>query len=579
MHEVDSKGIEPKMWQLATEDPLPRTVVFIEKPEKAAAFAKRLEKDNCSVKLMTGTMRGFERDSLTTDPTFKQFLTPAVPAEPVWLVATSAGEVGVNLTCERLITELGTADHLLQRFGRLNRFGGDKGEAHVVFVPQKEERLLKTLDYLRSLDGDVSCRHVWEHPAPEDAVSERPAFARLEPWLIESWAQTTYHDREMPKVQFWLHGKDDSDPPQAELVWRSDVKQIIDWGLDPEEIERILQYYPIRPHERLREPASRILKKLEELGDKLGDQLGKTRMIRVDSDGSADIVRLVDVKTGDIDNSTLILPDTLGTLENGMFRPEPRPDGPSEYDVADREPYGKRRRFLIKENTWTQVPSGEVREDDSDRSALAKYAEMEGLKAPLIIRSPDEQEDEQLVYFGALSGKKKGILRDVPLTEHQSAVEERARQLAAATSLNDLAEQFARAGLLHDAGKARDVWQNAFGGSKDKPIAKSKAAVNLRLLNGYRHEFGSLIDARDEGDDLVLHLIASHHAGARPYFTERQFDREAGSASNSKVALDAARRYARLQRQYGAWGLAYLEAVFKAADGTISREEGGAASE
>jgi hypothetical protein len=260
-----------------------------------------------------------------------------------------------------------------------------------------------------------------------------------------------------------------------------------------------------------------------------------------------------------------------------MFRPEPRADGPSEYDVADREPYGKRRRFLIKENTWTQVPIGEVREDESDKSVLAEYAQEQGFKAPLIISEPDDPEGGRLVYFGELSGKK-GVLRRVLLTTHQTAVEERARQLAAATGLNDLAEQFARAGILHDAGKARDVWQNAFGGSKDEPIAKSKAAVNLRLLNGYRHEFGSLIDARDEGDDLVLHLIASHHAGSRPYFKEQQFDRETRSNLNTKVALDAARRYARLQRQYGAWGLVYLEAVFKAADGTISAEEGEAAS-
>jgi CRISPR-associated endonuclease/helicase Cas3 len=62
--------------------------------------------------------------------------------------------------------------------------------------------------------------------------------------------------------------------------------------------------------------------------------------------------------------------------------------------------------------------------------------------------------------------------------------------------------------LHHDNGKWREIWQRAFGGDMEKPIAKSKSPINPRLLDGYRHELGSLIDAGDS-DDLVLHLIAS----------------------------------------------------------------------
>lgn len=111
----------------------------------------------------------------------------------------------------------------------------------------------------------------------------------------------------------------------------------------------------------------------------------------------------------------------------------------------------------------------------------------------------------------------------------------------------------------------------------DSPIAKSKAPVNLKLLNGYRHELGSLVRAASDNDDLLLHLIASHHAGARPFFVTQQFDRNELKASEV-VALESARRYARLQNLYGFWGLAFLEAVFKCADGIVSGEEGDAAS-
>jgi CRISPR-associated endonuclease/helicase Cas3 len=111
----------------------------------------------------------------------------------------------------------------------------------------------------------------------------------------------------------------------------------------------------------------------------------------------------------------------------------------------------------------------------------------------------------------------------------------------------------------------------------DAPIAKSKAPVNLKLIGGYRHELGSVLKTGAGPDDLLLHLVASHHAGARPFFEERQFDREALTKS-SEAALESARRYARLQNRFGPWGLAYLEAVFKCADGMASAEEGGAVS-
>ena len=72
------------------------------------------------------------------------------------MVATSAGEVGIDLSSDRLITDLDTADHLVQRFGRLNRFGETSGEAHVIYSQRqlsadKTRRLEETLCYLKTL--------------------------------------------------------------------------------------------------------------------------------------------------------------------------------------------------------------------------------------------------------------------------------------------------------------------------------------------------------------------------------------------------------------------------------------------
>ncbi len=65
------------------------------------------------------------RDDLVNDPIFERFL-PASNRddEPtVYLVCTSAGEVGVNISADHLVCDLSTYESMAQRFGRVNRFG------------------------------------------------------------------------------------------------------------------------------------------------------------------------------------------------------------------------------------------------------------------------------------------------------------------------------------------------------------------------------------------------------------------------------------------------------------------------
>ena len=93
------------------------------------------------------------------------------------------------------------------------------------------------------------------------------------------------------------------------------------------------------------------------------------------------------------------------------------------------------------------------------------------------------------------------------------------------------------------------------------------------LLEGYRHEFGSLAEAGQgiptecADFDLILHLIASHHGWARPGFPDRrQWDPDMPSVRNQQLAFETADRFARLQARYGPWRLAWLEALLKAAN-------------
>jgi CRISPR-associated endonuclease/helicase Cas3 len=244
LQELDKKSLDKELVERAAEATAGRTLLFIESPEKAATAAERLRKEGRQVCLLPGTMRGLERDRLTEGPVFQHFLKPARPEIPVWLVATSAAEGGVNLTSERLVTGLVEADRLIQRFGRLNRFGEGFGEAHVIFAPPDDERLVRTLGYLRGLREDISCRAVWECPPPEEARSERPRLAPLHDRLIQSWVQTTYPDRDMPEqVAPWLRGKEDAEP-ETELAWRADVTIWANWRLEGDQIAKILERYP-----------------------------------------------------------------------------------------------------------------------------------------------------------------------------------------------------------------------------------------------------------------------------------------------------------------------------------------------
>lgn len=64
----------------------------------------------------------------------------------------------------------------------------------------------------------------------------------------------------------------------------------------------------------------------------------------------------------------------------------------------------------------------------------------------------------------------------------------------------------------------------------------------------------------DDLRQLARHLIAAHHGRARLHFPQDEaFDPARSQAEADRLAAEVPRRFARLQRKYGRWGLAYLE--------------------
>jgi beta-phosphoglucomutase-like phosphatase (HAD superfamily) len=81
----------------------------VEAVEKVAEKLRKVKPG--LVETLTGTMRGKERDALVVRPVFQRFLrNVGQDGETVYLICTSAGEVGVNKPDRRIF------DHLVKQF-------------------------------------------------------------------------------------------------------------------------------------------------------------------------------------------------------------------------------------------------------------------------------------------------------------------------------------------------------------------------------------------------------------------------------------------------------------------------------
>ena len=204
--------------------------------------------------------------------------------------------------------------------------------------------------------------------------------------------------------------------------------------------------------------------------------------------------------------------------------------------------------------------------------------------------STDEDAEGDVLEYWSLrwdfDGETSAAKRAQLLDEHHRSAGMEMRRLATRLGLDDkLADCLVLAIELHDFGKARDRWQRAVRAPRDGVYAKTTSR-GTGDLGGYRHEFGSLRDAMNPERhhdrmqrldqpfrELALHLIAAHHGRARPFIPAIDEDeKDVFGVILSETAFEAARRYVRLQREWGPWGLAWLEALLRAADATVSRQ-------
>ena len=567
------------------------------------------------------------------------------PSAPVFLVATSAGEVGVDLNADHMVCDLVAYERMVQRLGRVNRRGGADREATVdvlALPPESKDKTPKDvkeraegnyrarLAALRRLpEGDDGRRDASPaaiadmkaaHPDVVRAATTRaPLHPELTRPLLDAWSMTSLRRHEgRPEVAPWLRGWEDDDEPQTSIVWRKYLPCVTAGGettVPPSMVAEYFRVAPVHATERLEAASSRVfewmLKRAAQVVKRpherdLAIQDDEIVFIAIDRVGEHRVhltlreLRLLAASAKSLPKDdlrrrnrrkeewkrhlpgvTLVADHRLGGLRDGML--DEKCDTAASTADADetwrttKDPAAEGRPligFLVEQIDGGEEEEGLRLPDRGDWRHVRTFetsidprgAARSGLA---VFKWPDSPSDEE---------SRSVLSAPQSLRGHAAQVAEHALVLAQCLELPaDEAEALVTAARLHDDGKAAERWQNAMNAPRDdgRPYAKTRGGGNPRLLEGYRHEFGSLLKAEglelpNGTRDLVLHLIAAHHGYARPTLSPKGCEEGPPSVLESRAG-DAALRFARLQKRYGPWGLAWREALLRAADQSASR--------
>jgi CRISPR-associated endonuclease/helicase Cas3 len=556
-----------------------------------------------------------------------------LPAATEYLVSTSAGEVGVDLDADHMIADLTTLDSIIQRLGRVNRLGEGAALVVVILTgngsDERGQRLAATLAALQSLPSvggghDASPRALRAlvrglgRERLAQCLTESPRLLELTDILLDGWALTRIEKLPgRPQVDRWLHGVT-RDHPSTYVAWREEIDEVLSMEEPAVALRTLFDKHRLLGHERVRGARDDVIEELKPIARRLGEG----RVVLVPASGAPEAVLLEDLLkkdgAGRLREATVVLPPHAGGLSlQGML------DGSvkeATVDVADRArergdkgeaTQSDRVRVLLtyreQEDDWearllvphTALDTGNAIALRQAVGVVRRHPRLQGMaETARIVLARDDEENETKVLLlltrrGSLDAAEEtqetaSQQQPVELDRHSDNVKATAGKLAALVGLPEgLRQAVAEAAKRHDTGKHRRGWQQAIGHPPPPgdsggwvPWAKSgQRGFDESACGGYRHEFGSLREATADTvlaghpeRDLVLHLIAAHHGWARPHFEEEHWDiaEDVAYGENEAIAAETLCRYARLQRRFGRWGLAWLESLVRAADHRVS---------
>ena len=448
----------------------------------------------------------------------------------------------------------------------------------------------------------------------DNATTKPPLRPELTRAVVDAWSMTSLDKHTgRPDIQPWLRGWVD-DPPQTTVVWRKYLpvrkgeepttkKESSEWARRARRAKDYFEAAPPHLSEKLETETGDVIKWLSKRAkmlwkasdsiDENGERMTKDGVAAIVLSAAGDmrdILRLTDLDMSQAEGkearkakmdglkrtlagATLVVDARMAGLHDGRLDnkadapPHTADDGERWLSIAGGVPV---TRFRVREVTDVDVADGGWR----PRFRLAVELSDDGEEQLWLV--VDKWRDDASTEDDRSAGPPQ------LLDEHQQWAERRARQMAEKVVLpQEYADVLATAARLHDEGKRARHSQRAFNAPLDcKAYAKTPGPIKFKLLDGYRHEFGSLTHAErdssladipDDLRDLVLHLVASHHGFARPIIRVDGCE-DAPPSKLEGHAQEVAMRFARLQKRWGPWGLAWWESLLRAADHQASRD-------
>ncbi len=236
--------------------------IVVNRVADARAIFGRLELPDGRKLLLTGRVRGWERDSLLRDwlPRLRAGSRQEADA-PLAVVATQCIEVGANMDFDFMLTEIASLDALRQRFGRLDRLGDRQRRAGLPGGAEPAPGMIVAAASQVEIQGDgvaanpdpvyghSLCRTwTWlkgqargEPPcvdfgidAIEPALPEGEELLKLcrdvesayplLPVHLDLLAQTSPPPAPGPEIAAFLHGTTRASP-EVTVVWRCDLPE------------------------------------------------------------------------------------------------------------------------------------------------------------------------------------------------------------------------------------------------------------------------------------------------------------------------------------------------------------------
>lgn len=590
--------------------------------------------------LLTGRMRPLDRDRLF-DEKLKPLLSNAEGTPPKFVIGTQCLEVGADFDFHALVTECASLDALRQRFGRLNRVANRTAAEAVVVIrgdqtePEEKETdqdpvygnsLANTWKWLNEnatggvFDfGVAAVRAVTEGVdlTPLNALS--PDAPVLFPAHLDCWVQTNPIPTPDPDTALFLHGPK-SGPPDVSVVFRDDL------GDDSEKWYDIVALCPPSSSEAVPVRIGTFKKWItgndamdttsDVEGERPADEEVNEKRARIallwrgpNKQKQREMSYVIHQPDAVLASGVYIVPTSAeGTANLGDF-----PYGLVDYA---EEAFQRSRDKAVLRLTGLSLDEND---DDFDSEMTTAIESQESENSPewlkraiQSLKNPKNREVSKHPLGGWIVTGKKRLRqfdpeflddedssyspgrREVTLETHSRGVAYHASRFANACGLP--VDTFTLAGLYHDIGKLDPRFQKLLKGyaggpalAKSGTFARRDWSVHM-YPKGARHELlSAAILQAQTSDELLLHLVATHHGSARP-FANAVEENEAAKAFHvelfdMKITCPSSRqdiaawnaelpeRFWRIVRKHGWWGSAYQEAVFRLADHTQSREE------